>query len=73
MLNRGLEPLLSPSSGMHSVLNPVEPPRLDNDLNALIAGYILSVVQQLLYLKALHLDRRLIRRKTIVLTTAPRK
>ena len=43
MLNRGLEPLLSPSPGMHSVLDPVEPPRLDNNLNALIAGYILSI------------------------------
>ena len=42
-LNRGLEPLLSPSPGMHSVLDPVEPPRLDNDLNALIARYILSI------------------------------
>ena len=41
LLNRGLEPLLSPSPGMHSVLDPVEPPRLDNKLNALIARYIL--------------------------------
>ena len=43
LLNRGLEPLLSPSPGMQSVLDPVEPPRLDNKLNALIAGYILSL------------------------------
>ena len=42
LLNRGLEPLLSPSSGMHSVLNPVEPPRLDNDLKAFITAHILS-------------------------------
>ena len=41
LLNRGFEPLLSPSPGMQSVLDPVEPPRLDNnELEALILGYI---------------------------------
>ena len=40
LLNRGLEPLLSPSPGMQSVLDPVEPPRLDSKLKVLIAGYI---------------------------------
>ena len=40
MPNRGLEPLLSPSPGMQSVLDPVEPPRLDSKLKVLIAAYI---------------------------------
>lgn len=44
LLNRVLEPLLSPSPGMHSVLDPVEPPRIVNDLKTLIARYILSII-----------------------------
>ncbi len=41
LLNRGLEPLLSPSPAQRLVIVPVEPPRLVSKLQALIAGYIL--------------------------------
>ncbi len=44
LLNRGLEPLLSPSPALMARIVPVEPPWLDSKLKGLIARYILTAL-----------------------------